>query len=45
MFEGDEMDSEDFGSVDSILRALWYLLREDSTPFATELQDIEGQIC
>ena len=45
MVEDDGLESEAFDSVGSILRALWSLLREGSTPFATELQDIKGQIC
>lgn len=45
MFEDEGLDLEEVSSVGSILRALWHLLREESTPFATELQDIKGDIC
>lgn len=44
-FVNDEADFQRrVGSVRSILRASWHLLREDSAPFATELEDVEGQV-
>ena len=44
MFVEDGVDSDEPGSVGSILCGLGHLLRKDSTPFATELQDVKGQV-
>lgn len=42
VFLQDGADSKGIDSVGKMLRALWHLLREDSTPFATELEDRKG---